>query len=667
MVAISVIVPTYKTAQYLPKCLDSILNQTFQDFEIIIVSDGPEEDHRLADEYALKDSRITVLKNVKRDLGGARNAGIKISKGKYICSIDSDDWIEPTYLERMHNAITLYDDIDIVLCGVQTVFEDKEDKYLLNHDENYFAVKQSGIIDCDDIIFGTINVATWNKLYKKEIIEKYNLKFPENLRNEDALFTWEYWFVSRKMYCIQEKLYNYLRRDSSLMALSFKKGLGNKVLDHLKVGEKLYKFLCDNNLYETRKCGFWRAYVICWCFVRDFGSENNVKKAIKIINKFFKNTELPKPEPELMNLIDIKTNLSKKIKFKYFIQNLFSMQNIDNHKVITILGIRMKFKSQKLINKRLRREIENLNAPRNFEILQNAGELFGFSRTNKINILKKNLTQVEIEIFSYCNRQCWFCPNSFIDRHSENHFLDEELYLSVLKQLKEMDYSNVITYSRYNEPLSNKEVFIKRLKQAKEYCPNAVLRTNSNGDFLTDIGYLDELAQAGLQDIDVQCYLNKEEKYSSETFDIKTKKFAHRLGLNYRVENCGSMMRAYFDYDKMKLTYTMFDFENVANNRGESLENVKEYSRQEACLVPFQHLYIDYTGDVMLCCNLRHDIESHQNFIIGNINNQSLADIFMSEKMLKFRRLLCCCNTQIDPCKTCRFYVEQSRMDLRRC
>lgn len=134
MPEISIIVPTFKTAKYLPKCLDSILNQTFQDFEIIIVSDGPDEDHKIADEYAQKDNRITVLKDIKKDLGGARNAGIKSAKGKYFCSIDSDDWIEPTYLEKMYSAITSAEDVDIAQCGTEIVFEGTVDKNLLKND-----------------------------------------------------------------------------------------------------------------------------------------------------------------------------------------------------------------------------------------------------------------------------------------------------------------------------------------------------------------------------------------------------------------------------------------------------------------------------------------------------------------------------------------------------
>ena len=184
-------------------------------------------------------------------------------------------------------------------------------------------------------------------------------------------------------------------------------------------------------------------------------------------------------------------------------QNIFSVKNKKHHKILKILGIKLNFKNYKKILKIKNVQIDELN--NNYKqvcnilqekenlikklyidhdkianqtqqidelhakynklfnyikyestptIINNVGELLGLSNnTDNKQIMKKNLTQVEIEIFSYCNRTCWFCPNSIIDRHSENHFMPEEQYLKILEQLKEINYSNIITYSRYNEPL----------------------------------------------------------------------------------------------------------------------------------------------------------------------------------------------------------------------
>ena len=87
------------------------------------------------------------------------------------------------------------------------------------------------------------------------------------------------------------------------------------------------------------------------------------------------------------------------------------------------------------------------------------------------------IRSVEIEIFSYCNRNCWFCPNNFIDRHSDNILMDEGIYLNILNDFKTINYRGRISYSRYNEPLSHKDIFLKRLKQANELLPSALLHT----------------------------------------------------------------------------------------------------------------------------------------------------------------------------------------------
>ena len=130
---------------------------------------------------------------------------------------------------------------------------------------------------------------------------------------------------------------------------------------------------------------------------------------------------------------------------------------------------------------------------------------------NNKTIFKKNLKLIEIETFSYCNRKCWFCPNSIIDRISENHIMPEDVYLDLIHQLSEIDYGGELTYSRYNEPLSQRELIIKRIKQARDILPHAILRTNTNGDYITR-DYIEELYDAGLNQLWIQQYLSNEER-----------------------------------------------------------------------------------------------------------------------------------------------------------
>ena len=103
----------------------------------------------------------------------------------------------------------------------------------------------------------------------------------------------------------------------------------------------------------------------------------------------------------------------------------------------------------------------------------------------KKRVFKENVRTVEIGISSFCNRKCWFCPNSIIDRNSCNIELNENLFLKLLSELREINYSNYIYLHRYNEPLYNKELLIKRIKQVREYLPQAYITIFTNGDYLT--------------------------------------------------------------------------------------------------------------------------------------------------------------------------------------
>lgn len=270
----------------------------------------------------------------------------------------------------------------------------------------------------------------------------------------------------------------------------------------------------------------------------------------------------------------------------------------------------------------------------------------------------KYIRMVEIEIFSYCNRKCWFCPNSFIDRNSTNILMLEELYLKILNELKSINYSNMISYSRYNEPTSNREIFIKRLKQAKTIIPNATLHTNTNGDFLTR-DYLDELYESGLKSMNIQSYLSKNEIFNTDNIKIKIDIMAEKLGLDF-VEKINSIDRyeIAFKYEEMNLNMYARDFRLNGNNRGGVLDTIPAIIRKSPCYIPFSDIYIDYNGKVLPCCNFRSDIKEHNNFILGDANNESILDIFNNIKMKKLRKKLLKDIDKLKPCNECNFAID---------
>ena len=160
--------------------------------------------------------------------------------------------------------------------------------------------------------------------------------------------------------------------------------------------------------------------------------------------------------------------------------------------------------------------------------------------TNK-KLFKNNLKLIEIEIFSYCNRICWFCPNSFIDRRTTNIEMKDDHYEKILTDLAEIDYAGEITYSRYNEPLSHRDIFIRRIKRAREVLPNAILKTNTNGDYVTR-DYIEELDDIGFNQLWIQQYLGNNEKYDHErmrkVMNMKVKKLDLDHTVLTDIENC---------------------------------------------------------------------------------------------------------------------------------
>ena len=273
--------------------------------------------------------------------------------------------------------------------------------------------------------------------------------------------------------------------------------------------------------------------------------------------------------------------------------------------------------------------------------------------------LKNNLKVLEIEIFSYCNRVCWFCPNSFIDRRTKNIFMEEQLYLKVINELKDIDYSNDITYSRYNEPTAKQSIFLERLKQARNLLPKANLKTNSNGDYITK-DYLFKLRDSGLNELFMQQYDLIPDIYDYENNKKQMQKKLDKLGLPYELikDIPGFKIEYKVNMDGMRVQLRSRNFLHDGSSRGNTINLANDYVRTQRCLQPFNNIYVDYDGNVMICCALRSDIDSHADGIMGNISNNSLADIFVGNAYKKWRDHHLTDGPKEGVCKTCRDNVK---------
>lgn len=209
---LSVIIPVYNVEPYLEQCLDSVINQTYKNIEIICINDGSTDNSlKILEKYKTKDSRIKIISQKNKGLSEARNAGIKIAKGKYIGFIDPDDFIEPTMYEKLITPMIKDPSIDFSFTNFKYVSE----KGVYEGRSIPMDVGVPGKNKVSLSLSELYQIVVWNKVYKRSIIQTNKIYFPAGLYHEDLSFTPSYLVNSQYAYNIPERLYYYrLRRNS---------------------------------------------------------------------------------------------------------------------------------------------------------------------------------------------------------------------------------------------------------------------------------------------------------------------------------------------------------------------------------------------------------------------------------------------------------------------
>ncbi len=245
MPKISVIVPVYKVEAYLRRCVDSILAQTFQDFELILVDDGsPDNCPAICDEYAAKDSRVHVIHQKNGGLSAARNAGIDWafanSNSKYLTFVDSDDWIHKAYLEVLYHAVIFYK-LPLCMCEAQHIMKYADDlSYpnfpicVMSAEKAYTERNGMSIIACA-------------KLYEKSLFS--GIRFPYGKLNEDAFTVYKILFSAGTAGVCDIPLYYYFQNSNGIMNSKWTP----KHLDEVAAHEEQLRFLNTNGYHSAIK------------------------------------------------------------------------------------------------------------------------------------------------------------------------------------------------------------------------------------------------------------------------------------------------------------------------------------------------------------------------------------------------------------------------------
>lgn len=211
---ISIIIPVYKVERYLDRCIESIVNQTYKNLEIILVDDGsPDNCPEICDKWLSKDDRIKVIHQKNMGAGAARNNGLKIASGNFISFIDSDDYISPKMYQILYEVFSYNDEVDIVECGYDITKDDEidfEDREI--GDYRIYSKMEAMYENIVDNIFKQL---IWNKLYKKKVID--GILFPLGKKIDDEFWTYQVIGKANKLVHIPNKLYAYCQQDSSVM------------------------------------------------------------------------------------------------------------------------------------------------------------------------------------------------------------------------------------------------------------------------------------------------------------------------------------------------------------------------------------------------------------------------------------------------------------------
>ncbi len=241
-VKVSIIVPVYNVEKYLRKCLDSLVNQTLKDIEIICINDGTKDNSvEIINEYVKKCPNIILINQENQGLGMARNNAMKHAKGDYIAFVDSDDWVDTDMYEVLYNK-AIETDADIVECDYRMVFENStkiKNRTLFGslHTWKKFPIVCGKIFDWKYVktqVFNGLRCMVWNRLYKRSLIFDNNLTFPDG-KCEDYPFSLDAVLSAKSIVYCHKTLYNYLIRFGSLSIRE------DSVQENKEDDDKIYK------------------------------------------------------------------------------------------------------------------------------------------------------------------------------------------------------------------------------------------------------------------------------------------------------------------------------------------------------------------------------------------------------------------------------------------
>lgn len=585
MTKLSIIVPVYNVEKYLPKCLESLIKQTLKDIEIICVNDGS-MDNSLAilKEFASKDSRIRIIDNQHQGVAKTRNTGIEQSTGEYIGFVDSDDYIDIDFFEKLYNSATKSNS-DIAIASIlkhKNFFNIYNAKY--TKEETAITI-QDKIKLCEDkkhFFF-----YAWNKIYHSGFIKENNIKFSEGQIYEDVMFAIKALYYSNKIISVYGTKYHYIEHKNSLT--KYKDKTGEKEQDLVKAYSELQEFCNSKNIEISERLNYYTK--------ENFGFILNLYKGkyqskIQLFNIFTIATISNYSETRnLITILGFKIKIAKREIAKERQENVFYQYKKDKIDIAKVPPAQGLLRDIQLANLALLKELAYVCEKNNFKYILDAGTLLGAIRhkgfipwDDDIDILMfredyekivstfKNTTR-NSDIYAEYHRDKDTNSQYFIKiKHKKCPFLGVDIFpldsygehLSLKEQLIATNkICDILKHLKkeINPNISNKETKTILTKTMKEKI--LLSSANENGDFVYGVDFAHKLKNWFL-DRDIVLPLRKIQFEDSKYTTVnKPKEFLKNI---------------YGDYMKYpkKMKILHYSYKNLTSEQLETIKKLGE-------------------------------------------------------------------------------------------
>ena len=306
---VSIIIAAYNIQDYIMRCMKSVINQTFENIEIIVVNDGSTDNTlRILEQLEKHDDRIRVITQKNKGLMEARKTGLRYSTGEYLLFIDGDDWLELDCIEKLYNS-AIEQNVDILIYNFFRCYDNSRKLGLgFNYKDNNIILNP-----LKSLFIGNISPSIWTKFIRKEFIENNNVQFPEDISFAEDLATVSSLFIFKpKIGVLSESLYNYYQREDSIT-----KQVSPKILEVNKAILFIKDQLIKNKIYDEYKSEFDRM-IYFHLFLQRFLTATKIQDIHKKVYKQYKQHNIITKNNKYINELIDNQPISLKIRMKSY-------------------------------------------------------------------------------------------------------------------------------------------------------------------------------------------------------------------------------------------------------------------------------------------------------------------------------------------------------------